>query len=188
MFGSNRYSFSPHFRQGFASPVSSGARSRFSSLSSLSFIACSLARARVLNLVPSTISLRSLICFVRSGGEHGDSNLSGSPFARQNRHSGHKLLAVFLCSIIFLYNALQKRSVCGHRKALITAARGECPFRIGMSDELHENRPLDLASVHLARPRCFGTLRRHIIVCNECSKQYECMKEYNSHELLLSRA
>jgi hypothetical protein len=57
-----------------------------------------------------------------------------------------------------------------------------------MSEELQEKIQLDVASVHLVRPRCFGTLRRHIIVCNECSKQYECMKEYNSHELLLNRA
>jgi hypothetical protein len=57
-----------------------------------------------------------------------------------------------------------------------------------MSENLQEKRQLEVPSVHMRRPHCFGKLKQHIIVCNECSKQLECLQKYNLHELPLRHA
>jgi hypothetical protein len=44
-----------------------------------------------------------------------------------------------------------------------------------------QERQLEASSILTRLPHCFGTLRQHVIVCNECSKQFECLQKYNSH-------
>jgi hypothetical protein len=51
-----------------------------------------------------------------------------------------------------------------------------------------QRRKLEALRVHVRVPHCFGTLKQHIIICNECSKQFECLQEYKTHELLLQHA
>ncbi len=56
-----------------------------------------------------------------------------------------------------------------------------------MGQESHKGQ-LDASSFHEGPPDCFGTLRQHVIVCNECSKQFDCLKKYNSRETPLQHA
>ncbi|MEM2119039.1 MAG: hypothetical protein QW840_02830 [Candidatus Bathyarchaeia archaeon] len=74
------------------------------------------------------------------------------------------------------------------RKALIAAYREESFLRVVMNGEKQKKKLIELCSARLENPHCFGTLRQHVIICNECSKQYECIQEYTSHKLLLAHA
>jgi hypothetical protein len=47
---------------------------------------------------------------------------------------------------------------------------------------------VDASSFHGQAPDCFGTLRQHVIICNECSKQFDCLKKYNLHKIIFEHA